>query len=101
MSAVKFSEKINEIQSSNHEIQVNLKKQLEVQIELNNKWKYEVHEITDKLQKRLIQLKAEVSLLKKENKDLELKCRNSETKVNEYRVGLETLCIDVNNVMFS
>lgn len=70
-----------------------------MQIQINQKWKNEVHEITDKLQKRIIELKSEVTLLRKENRDVKIKLNNNEIKLNEYKCGLESLCDDVNNAV--
>lgn len=98
---MKFNNKIGEIYGTNHEIQVKLKQQLKMQIELNNKWKNEVHEITDKLEKRIIELRAEVALLKKQKKELETQLQHSISKLKDYKTGLDSLCTDVNNAVFT
>lgn len=99
MNQVKFLEQINEIQTSSNKVQIKLQEHLEMQIELNNKWKSEVYEITEKLQRRLIELKTEITLSKKENTELKIKLGETESKLNEYKNALELLYVDVNNAV--
>lgn len=96
---MKFSEKINEIEAVSNETQINLRKQLEMQIELNNKWKSEVPEITDKLQNRLIELRNEATSLRDENAILKQKLDKTEIKLNEYKEALDSLYDDMRNVL--
>lgn len=96
---MKLSERISEIEAASVETQIKLREQLEMQIELNKKWKTEVPEIADKLQTRLIELKDEATSLRKENVELRQKLENTENKLQEYKNALELLYDDMTNVL--
>lgn len=75
-----------------------IQKKLELQIQLNNKWKRETITITDTFEKLISNLKKELQKLRKNNDELTLKLQKAENKIKEYKIFMELISKDVNTI---
>lgn len=75
-----------------------IQKKLELQIQLNNKWKKETITITDTFEKLISNLKKELQKLRKNNDELTLKLQKAENKIKEYKIFMELISKDVNTI---
>lgn len=84
-------EKVGEVQKASKKVHIELQKHLQKQIDINKKWRKEVRNITNKLEKRIKVLKLKVTTLKQQNHELN-------SKLLEYKDYLEKICIDVDTI---
>ncbi|XP_017775582.1 PREDICTED: restin homolog [Nicrophorus vespilloides] len=93
-----LTEKLSEIEANNAKTNKELMEQLQSQIDLNHKWKREVKDVTEKMEKRMEELRKEILNVKKSKRKLEAQLSEAEKKCNEYKGHLFKLCNEFNDI---
>lgn len=93
-----FNEKIKELNEAHSSILAKLQNKLDLQTELNNKWKTESTVITDTFETLTLNLKRELQKSRKESDQLSRKLEKAENKIREYKIFLELISKDVNTI---
>ncbi|XP_050299162.1 sodium channel and clathrin linker 1-like isoform X2 [Anthonomus grandis grandis] len=85
--------------TTNYNSNINqLKSQLQKKNEINQKWKQEIKVVTHSLEKLVVNLKSELTVLKKENKGMQEKMQEYEDKLRRYKIFIELISKDVTKI---
>ncbi|RZC36122.1 sodium channel and clathrin linker 1-like, partial [Asbolus verrucosus] len=87
-----------EREASHNKIVEELKAQLLSQTEINKKWRTEAKNITERLEKRIIELKLTLNKVKTDNRTLTDRLKEANLKMYEYRKFLQMISQDVNKI---